>query len=144
MGCTANRLSQGRAHVGDHAWAWTDERFWYPTCDNSSHRSLLWWWHPIFSTWPILLTSWYSCWRENHHLSLSLSLSLPETSAAALLFTTASAKYQIPCTIYSEPSDPKHQCSLPSAITDIWDYYTGIELEKTCSTLITMTVKLEN
>lgn len=53
-------LCWGRAHVGDHTWAGTDERFWYPACDNSSHRSLLWWQHPIVSTCPILLTSWHS------------------------------------------------------------------------------------
>lgn len=89
MACTVNRLSQGRAHMGDHACAWTDERFWYPACDNSSHRSVLWWQHPISSTCPVLLTSWHSCRGENHNLSLA------ETSEAALLFTTDTA--QIKC-----------------------------------------------
>lgn len=77
MACTANRLSWGRAHVGAHAWAWTDERFRCPACDNSSHRSLLWWQHPIFSTCPILLTSWHSCRGDNHHVSRSLFHSFP-------------------------------------------------------------------
>lgn len=72
MGCTANRLSQTGPHVGDHMWTWADERFLYPALDNSSHRSLLWWRHPIFSTCPVQLTSWHSCRGENRHLSPSL------------------------------------------------------------------------
>lgn len=72
MVCTANRLSRGMAHLGQHEWVWTDERFWNPACDNNSHRSLLWWWHPIFSICPILLTSWHSCTRDNHCLYPSL------------------------------------------------------------------------
>lgn len=81
--------------MGDHTWAWTDERFWYPACDTSCHRSLLWWQHPIISTRPILLTSWHSGSGEDHRLSYS------KISAAARLLTTASAKYQISYTISS-------------------------------------------
>lgn len=56
---------RGSVHVGDHTWARTDERFRYPACDNSGHRSPLWWQHPIVSTCPIRLTSWHSCSGES-------------------------------------------------------------------------------